>query len=90
MKTNTLLTHGATVGNLLFKRADAAASPEEKNAFWDDAQKKYRRATDENEHHAAAWCNWGNLLSARAKAASSPRREERLLGRRSEEIQARY
>ena len=59
-------------GALLSARADAAASPEEKNAFWDDAQKKYRRATDENEHHAAAWSNWGNLLSDRADAASSP------------------
>ena len=59
-------------GNLLSDRADAAASPEEKNAFWDDAQEKYRRATEENEHLADAWCNWGNLLSDRAKAASSP------------------
>lgn len=28
-------------GNLLSARAKAAASPEEKNAFWDDAEKKY-------------------------------------------------
>ena len=59
-------------GTLLFTRAAAASSPEAKNAFWDDAQKKYRRATKENEHLAEAWFNWGNLLSARAAAASSP------------------
>ncbi|WP_459606086.1 hypothetical protein, partial [Bilophila wadsworthia] len=59
-------------GALLSDRAKAAASPEEKNAFWDDAQKKYRRATDENEHDADAWFNWGALLSDRAKAAASP------------------
>ena len=59
-------------GVLLSDRADAAASPEEKNAFWDDAQEKYRRATEENEDFADAWFNWGTLLSDRAKAAASP------------------
>ena len=59
-------------GTLLFTRAAAASSPEAKNAFWDDAQEKYRRATKENEHLADAWSNWGALLSARADAATSP------------------
>ena len=59
-------------GNLLSDRASAASSPEEKNAFWDGAQEKYRRATEENEHFADAWYNWGNLLSERTDAASSP------------------
>ena len=46
-----------------------ASDSSEQERWFNEAEEKYRRATEVNPRHAASWVNWGALCAQRGKAA---------------------